>query len=987
MTKITLGTVSNLRNESGGLTTINSNFDTIEEAVDNTLSRDGSSPNEMGATLDMNSHKIINLPEPSTSNEPVRLIDLNEALDDITAGTIQTVDPLLTAPILVATTNVNIPNARVPTNTATVTWDLATAGQIKANVEADLAAIAGLTSAADKLPYFTGSATAALTDLTAAARTLLDDTTTSAMRTTLGLAAIAASGSAADLSTGTIPVARLAGTGTPSSTTFLRGDSQWVTSGAGVPDGATGKIQFATAGAFDSDPNLHWDDTNKRVGIGNAAPTTALDVTGTVTATLHAGSGASLTALNGSNISSGTVAAARLGTGSGSGTVFLRDDNTWATPPGGGTGAPDGSTGKVQFATAGAFDSDNLFHWDDTNKRLGIGNAAPTTALDVTGTVTATLHSGSGASLTALNATSLASGTVAVARLGSSGTPSSTTFLRGDNAWATPSGSATAASFITDILQGYVISGLVAQPAGTSTGDGNPASEPAIGISPTMTTTAGVMYVKEVRTVVSAYTHNYGGVGTYYDIVDSTTGLITTSTSSTVTATQVVLQTVIVESMPPLTGVRYAIRNVNEMPTIIRRWGIAPFSTTMGAVGFPGTAPSAAYVPTLDTAFNWRGDQFALTSYDTTAISGTRYDQNPLFQLNRLHYNGTSLVAPGAGSYLGVLHFGGSTTLSPTAIVANYASVVSFVAAPGDGLAGKEGGVLGGIQFGTAYFDPASNGGVGFLGTPGRLEIRKGLIVMGYTDGGGGQYPGTSPAASDPGAGYINAFGGYRIRDLHLFDNTGLAINSVTGPLAALDVRSATDIQVRIGNLTGSTTKFEIGRSASTGSLEIQGYQTGANNINLCTKFAGSIDITTCGNVNIGNTAAIAIYSSSHQGNLTATNFQSGVYTPTLTTAGGDTATAYSTMWARTGTIVHVSGRIDIDKAAVGASEVTLSLPIGSAFGGLENAGGNATSGDLNLVGDIRGDNNGGALRAKIHLNHSNVDNQAYFFNFMYRLQ
>ena len=54
--------------------------------------------------------------------------------------------------------------------------------------DATLAALAGVTTAADKLIYASGVDTFLTTDLTSTARTLLDDTSTSAMRTTLGVA-------------------------------------------------------------------------------------------------------------------------------------------------------------------------------------------------------------------------------------------------------------------------------------------------------------------------------------------------------------------------------------------------------------------------------------------------------------------------------------------------------------------------------------------------------------------------------------------------------------------------------------------------------------------------------------------------------------------------------------------------------------------------------------------------------------------------------
>jgi hypothetical protein len=124
--------------------------------------------------------------------------------------------------------------------------------------------------------------------------------------------------------------------------------------------------------------NLHWDSVNNRLGIGTTNPTTALDVSGTITGT-HVGSGAGLTTLNASNISSGTLNVSY-----------------------GGIGTSILTSGQLLIGngTNALLQSSNL-SWDNSNNIL-----------------TATNYVGSGTGLTSLNASNIASGTLAVSRGG-----------------------------------------------------------------------------------------------------------------------------------------------------------------------------------------------------------------------------------------------------------------------------------------------------------------------------------------------------------------------------------------------------------------------------------------------------------------------------------------------------------------------------------------------------------------------------------------
>jgi hypothetical protein len=142
-------------------------------------------------------------------------------------------------------------------------------------------------------------------DITTAGKALLDDVDAAAQRTTLGLATIAASGSASDLGAGTVPAARMPA---------LTGD---VTMTAGTTTTAIAANAVTNADLADVPTATFKGRTT--AGAGDPEDLTATQAT------------ALLDTFN--STTKGLVPASGGGT-----TNFLRADGTWAAPAGGGGG-------------------------------------------------------------------------------------------------------------------------------------------------------------------------------------------------------------------------------------------------------------------------------------------------------------------------------------------------------------------------------------------------------------------------------------------------------------------------------------------------------------------------------------------------------------------------------------------------------------------------------------------------------------------------
>jgi hypothetical protein len=119
MTKVEIKRLDSVTaNDTTATLLINDNFKAIQDALENTLSRDGTTPNFMDANLDLNSYKIINSGEATDDNDVVTLKLVKDAIGTATESAEAAANSAKQAASSAQSAQVSATNATIATRNA-----------------------------------------------------------------------------------------------------------------------------------------------------------------------------------------------------------------------------------------------------------------------------------------------------------------------------------------------------------------------------------------------------------------------------------------------------------------------------------------------------------------------------------------------------------------------------------------------------------------------------------------------------------------------------------------------------------------------------------------------------------------------------------------------------------------------------------------------------------------------------------------------------